>query len=148
MAVNVPGIHVTATDVSPQALELARRNASRHGVEARLEFFHKDLFPQGREFNLIVSNPPYIPTGTLQQLPIFGREPTLALDGGEDGLTLVRRILQGAPERLLPGGLLLMEVEASQGAAVLSLAFDSFSEAEIHLHNDFSGHERLLEVQV
>ena len=91
---------------------------------------------------------PYIPTNTLYRLPIYGREPTVALDGGVDGLDLIRRLLVEVPDRLLPGGLLLMEIEASEGPAVLSLAYDVFAEAEIHLHKDLSGHERILEVQV
>jgi release factor glutamine methyltransferase len=148
VAVNVPGISVSATDISSTALDLARRNAARHGVEARVSFYQQDLFPPEGEFHLIVSNPPYIPTNTLHGLPIFGREPSLALDGGADGLDLIRRILADAPDRLLPGGLFLMELEASRGPAVLSLAYDSFAEAEIHLHKDFSGRERLLEIQV
>ncbi len=148
LAANVPAIDVTATDISPAAIELARRNAVKNGVESRIEFVHQDLFPAQGEYHLIVTNPPYIPTGTLRNLPVFGREPTLALDGGRDGLDLVRRILATAPDRLLPGGLLLMEIEASQGPAVLSLVYDSFGEAEIHLHKDFSGRERLLEIQV
>ena len=148
LAVNVPSISVFATDISPAALELARRNAIRFGVESRIEFSQQDLFPPEDEYHLVVSNPPYIPTHTLHKLPVYGREPTLALDGGTDGLDLVRRILAEAPDRLIPGGHLFMEIEASQGPAVLSLAYDSFGEAEIHLHKDLSGRERLLEVQV
>jgi release factor glutamine methyltransferase len=72
----------------------------------------------------------------------------VALDGGADGLDLIRRLLMQTPDRLVPGGLLLMEIEASEGPAVLSLACDVFAEAEIHLHKDLSGHERVLEVQV
>ncbi len=148
LAVNVPGISVLATDISSKALELARWNAIKHGVESRVEFVQQDLLPNGEEFHLIVSNPPYIPTATLHRLPIFGREPTLALDGGADGLDLVRRILMAAPNCLVPGGLFLMEIEASEGSAVISLAYDAFSEAQIHLHKDLSGNERLLEIQV
>jgi release factor glutamine methyltransferase len=70
------------------------------------------------------------------------------LDGGKDGLDLIRRLLAQVPERLEPGGLLLMEIEASQGPQVLSLAYDAFAEAEIHLHKDISGRDRLLEVLV
>jgi release factor glutamine methyltransferase len=113
-----------------------------------VEFFCQDLFPVEREFNLIIANLPYIPTNSLHRLPIYGREPTVALDGGADGLDLIRRLLMESPDRLVPGGLLLMEIEASEGLAVLSLACDIFAEAEIHLHKDLSGHERLLEVQV
>jgi len=148
LAFNVTSITVSATDISLNALECARRNATRYGVESRIEFFKQDLFPPEGDFHLIVTNPPYIPTKTLHRLPVFGREPTLALDGGADGLDLIRRILASAPDRLAPGGLLLMEIEASEGPSVLSLVYDSFGVAEIHLHKDLSGHERLLEVQV
>ena len=85
---------------------------------------------------------------TSHGLPIYGREPTLALDGGADGLQLIRGLLAAAPDRLVPGGLLLMEIEASEGPAALSLAYDSFVEAEIHLHQDLAGRDRILEVQI
>lgn len=148
LAVNAPDLSLVATDISPAALEVARRNAAAHAVAERIEFACCDLFPPDGRFDLITANLPYIPTDTLRSLPIYGREPTLALDGGADGLTLIRRLLTGAPERLTPGGLLLVEIEASQGAAALSLAYDAFSEVQIHLHKDLAGRDRLLEVQV
>ena len=151
LAVNVPGIRVTATDISPAALAVARRNAGKWHVLDRIAFLEADLIPDAlvtNPFFLIVANPPYIPTNTLHRLPIYGREPTLALDGGSDGLSLIRRILARAPEGLIPGGLLLMEIEASEGPAALSLACDLFTEAEIHLHKDLAGRDRILEVQV
>ena len=148
LSVNVPDLRVAATDISPQALEVARRNAVKNGVSEQMEFLCQDLFPADGEHNLIIANLPYIPTNTLCRLPIYGREPTVALDGGVDGLDLIHRLLVEVPDRLLPGGLLLMEIEASEGPAVLSLAYDVFAEAEIHLHKDLSGHERILEVQV
>jgi release factor glutamine methyltransferase len=148
LAANVPDLQVLATDISSEAIDVARRNAVKNGVGQRVEFMCCDLFPPRLQFDLIVANLPYIPTKTLHKLPIFGREPTLALDGGLDGLDLIRRLLMEAPDRLAPGGLLLMEIEATEGPAVLSLACDVFTEAEIHLHKDLAGHERLLEVQV
>jgi len=148
LAANVPNLRVTATDISMQALQMARRNALKHGVAARMEFLCYDLFPPDTEYNLIVTNPPYIPTEKLHHLPVYGREPTLALDGGEDGLDVIRRLLLQAPERLVPGGLLLMEIEATKGPAILSLVYDIFGKADIHLHEDLSGRERILEVQV
>jgi len=155
LAVNVQDVHIVATDISPTAIDVARRNAKKLGVDDRIEFFCCDLFPSRQTFNLrpstydlIVANLPYIPTETLRGLRVYGREPTLALDGGADGLDLIRRLLVEAPRHLAPGGLILVEIEASQGAKVLSLAHDAFAEAEIHLHQDLSGHDRLLEIQV
>jgi release factor glutamine methyltransferase len=148
LAFNVSDAQVVATDISAKALELARRNAISNGVAQRIKFLHLDMVPPRVEFDLIVANLPYIPTKTLQKLPIFGREPTLALDGGADGLDLIHRLLTVAPERLVPGGLLLMEIEASEGSSALSLACDAFGSAEIHLHKDLSGRDRILEVQV
>ena len=72
----------------------------------------------------------------------------MALDGGTDWLRLIRNLLAAAPERLVPGGLLLMEIEASEGPAALSLAYDGFAKAEIHLHKDLAGRDRILEVQI
>jgi release factor glutamine methyltransferase len=148
LAANVPDLQVMASDLSPAAMEMARCNAVNNGVGRRMEFLSCDLFPPEAEFNLIVANLPYIPTKILHKLPIYGHEPTMALDGGADGLELIRRLLTDAPDRLVPGGLLLMEIEASEGPAVLSLACDAFTEAEIHLHKDLAGRDRMLEVQI
>jgi len=95
-----------------------------------------------------VANPPYIPTKILHKTPVYGREPTMALDGGSDGLALIRRILLEARNRLICGDVLLMEIEASEGPSVHSLASEVFPKARIHLFKDLTGHDRLLEVQV
>ncbi len=148
LAVNVPDLRVLASDISANALNIARRNAEKNGVEPRMQFACCDLLPAGTEFDLIVANLPYIPTRTLHRLPVFGREPTLALDGGKDGLDLIKRLLAVAPNRLVPGGLLLMEIGASEGPLALSFACDVFAETEIHLHKDLAGRDRILEIQV
>ena len=148
LAANVPDLQVMGSDISTDAVKMARHNALKHGLKPRMEFLCCDLFPPEAEFDLIVANLPYIPTRTLRKLPIYGREPTLALDGGTDGLDLIRRFLTAAPDRLVPGGLLLMEIEASEGSLAVSLACDTFAEAEIHLHKDLAGRDRILEVQV
>jgi release factor glutamine methyltransferase len=148
LAANVPDLQVAAMDVSPAAVEVARLNATTHGVDKRMEFTCGDLLSGVSAFNLIVANLPYIPTSTLHKLLVYDHEPTVALDGGMDGMELIRRLLMQAPDRLLPGGMLLMEIEASEGLAALSFAYDVFTKARIHLHKDLSGHDRLLEVQV
>jgi release factor glutamine methyltransferase len=155
IAVNVPDAHVLATDISEKALEVARRNAQKLNVSDRIDFVQCDLlpprpdsFPTASHFGLICANLPYIPTDTLQSLPIYGREPTLALDGGTDGLDLFRKLMNIAPDWLAPNGLILLEIEATRGVQALSLAFDMFSQAEIHLRQDFTGRDRLLEIQI
>ena len=99
-----------------------------------------------QHLDLICANLPYIPTETLHKLPIYGREPTLALDGGEDGLDLFRRLIKLAPDWLAPHALILLEIEATRGLQALSLAYAMFPEAEIHLHQDLTGLDRLLEI--
>jgi release factor glutamine methyltransferase len=148
LATRIRKLNLTTTDISQQALEVARRNAEKFSVADRIEFICCDLLPpNNRSYDLIVANLPYIPTKTMESLPIYGREPTLALDGGSDGLELVRRLITLAPGTLSPGGMMLLEIESSQGMAALSLAYDTFTHASIHLHRDLAGRDRLIEVQ-
>jgi release factor glutamine methyltransferase len=150
LAVYVPGIIISATDISPAALKVAHKNADRLSVSNNITFFECDLFPRDlihHRFSLIVANPPYIPTKVLPKTPENVGEPRLALDGGFDGLDLIRRVLYDAPPRLLPGGILLMEIEASEGPIVVLLATKAFPMAKIHLYKDLAGLDRLLEVQ-
>jgi release factor glutamine methyltransferase len=148
LAVNIPDLKVEAVDISPAAIRMAKLNATRHGVIDRMEFSCTDLLSGRSSFDLIAANLPYIPTRALHSLKVFGHEPNLALDGGTDGMDLIRRLLTAAPDHLHSGGLLLMELEATEGLAALSFAYDMFSKARIHLHKDLSGHDRLLEIQV
>ena len=154
LAVNVPQANILATDVSQSALEIAKRNADKNKVSQRIEFVEADLLPQSSikihqsKIDLLCANLPYIPTDTLHNLPIYGREPTLALDGGNDGLDLVRNLLQLAPDWLATKALLLLEIEATRGAAALTLAHTFFPQAHIQLHQDLAGQDRLLEIQL
>jgi release factor glutamine methyltransferase len=111
--------YVTAVDVSAAALAVAARNAGKHGVAERIRFLEGDLFapvPAGERFDLILSNPPYIPHGDIAGLAVGVREyePHLALDGGADGYAVFDRLIAGAPERLKPGGYLIVEIGAPQ----------------------------------
>jgi release factor glutamine methyltransferase len=117
---------VAATDVSPDALAVARRNAERHGVADRMTFLLGDLFaplPLGSTFDLIVSNPPYIAAGEFADLApdVRDHEPRAALDGGPDGLAFYRRIAAGVGPFLKPGGKLLLEVGHTQDEPVRRL---------------------------
>jgi release factor glutamine methyltransferase len=152
IAAHLPSAHILATDISSAALEVARCNANKHQVENQIEFIECDILPKSlsneSRFDLICANLPYIPTGKLQSLPIYGREPALALDGGDDGLDLFRRLLAVVPKHLAPGGRMLLEIEATRGPAALSLAYDAFEESEIHLYQDLAQQDRLLEIQL
>jgi len=151
LAAHAPSLFLTATDISPQALAIAHANAEKHGVAGRIELLTADLFAcptlAERRFDLLVANLPYIPSWTLRTLEVYGREPSLALDGGPDGLDLLRRLLQTAPAHLLAGGALLLEIEASQGKPTLALARQSFPQAEIKVLPDLSSRDRLLTIQ-
>ncbi|MCS6889938.1 MAG: peptide chain release factor N(5)-glutamine methyltransferase, partial [Chloroflexus sp.] len=126
IAVKHPAASVTATDISEDALAVARANAARHGVAQRIAFFRSDLLSSFRllpaSFDLITANLPYIASDELCALPVAKHEPRLALDGGPDGLLWIRRLLVDAPRALKPGGLLLLEIGATQGATVTALA--------------------------
>jgi release factor glutamine methyltransferase len=150
LAVHLPELRITATDISGEALAVARKNAAKFQVVDRIAFVQCDLLPprKSSNFDMICANLPYIPTETLRGLPIYGREPSLALDGGPDGLDPLRRLLALAPAWLAPGGILLLEIEATRGNSALSLAYDAFEKAEIHLHQDLAGRDRLLEIHL
>jgi release factor glutamine methyltransferase len=155
IACNAPTVRVLATDISAPALEVARANARKFEVSDRIRFVECDLLPphtlglaSEEHMDLICANLPYIPTARLHSLPVFGREPSLALDGGADGLDPFRRFFSIAPEWMAPGGLMLLEIEARSGPAVLSLAYDAFHAAAFHLHKDLAGSDRLLEIQL
>jgi release factor glutamine methyltransferase len=148
LASRVRSLKILATDISRQALKVAQRNAEKFSVADRIEFICCDLLPPKKQpYDLIVANLPYIPTKTMESLPVYGREPTMALDGGSDGLDLVRKLISLAPGYLSPGGMMMLEIESSQGMAALSLAYDTFSHASIHLHRDLTDRDRLIEIQ-
>ena len=151
LAVHIPDAQILATDISEKALNVAKRNARKFKVDDRIEFVECDLLPEKSAFksrqsafNMICANLPYIPTDELHRLPIYNREPTLALDGGADGLDQIRRLITLAPSWLAQNGLILLEIEATQGAMALSLARAAFPNAGIELHRDLAGKDRLL----
>ena len=141
----VPGADVTLADCSRDALEVVRENARRLGVDVELR--HGDLFRAvwHQKFDLIASNPPYIPPGELPLLQReVQREPRLALDGGGDGLDFYRRIAADAPEHLNPGGSVYLEVGAGQADAVRALLTERMECAEAGAINDLNGIPRVV----
>lgn len=143
---------VVATDLSAAALAVARGNAERLGLADKIVFLEGDLYgalantPEAQPFDLILSNPPYIPTADIAQLDASVRdyEPHLALDGGPDGMNFHRQILAGTDGRLKPGGRVYLEIQFDQGPRVRDLAesFDHLAEARVI--KDAAGHERVV----
>lgn len=126
IAHEVPEARVTSVDISPGALTVARENARRVGVADRIDFLEGNAFEAlspDKRFDLIVSNPPYIPSGEIGQLEPEVRDfdPRLALDGGSDGLEFYRRIAIQAADRLKSGGRLMLELGHDQAAAVTEI---------------------------
>jgi release factor glutamine methyltransferase len=145
LAAERSSLQVVAADQSEAALEVARKNAAELGVADRVELVAGDLFEPltRRAFALIVSNPPYVAAGALASLMReVQREPRLALDGGSDGLSVLRRIISEAPGWLEPGGSLILEIGDDQGEAVRSLLSSSGFE-QIAIEKDAAGLERL-----
>ncbi|MFZ9933765.1 MAG: peptide chain release factor N(5)-glutamine methyltransferase [Chthoniobacterales bacterium] len=120
IALALPSAAVHAADLSAEALALAAENAARHGLTGRVTFHQTDLLPPGEtKFDLIIANLPYIPADEIPSLsPEVRHDPVSALDGGTDGLDLIRRLIDTAPPRLAPGGALLLEIGTGQADAV------------------------------
>ena len=140
-----PNARITLADISPEALEVARANQKALGVKAELR--QGDLFSAvGRErFDIIASNPPYIPTGALSGLQREVRfEPRIALDGGADGLDFYRRIAEGAADHLNPGGAIFLEVGIHQAQPVLELVRANLPCTQAGTVRDLNGIERVV----
>ena len=139
-----------ATDISGDALLLAELNASEILGEKkdRLRFFRGDLYdavPEGEKFEMIVSNPPYIRTGELENLmpEVRDHDPRIALDGGEDGLAFYRRIIEGAGRYLCPGGDLILEIGFDQAEDVTKIMKDN-KYMDVRTIKDFGGCDRVV----
>ncbi len=140
-----PHARITLTDISPEALEIAKAN--QKALEVRAEFRQGDLFNalDRERFDVITANPPYIPSGELPALQREVRfEPALALDGGADGLDFYRRIAEAAPDHLNPGGALFLEVGIRQAQPVLELVKAHLPCAEAGTIKDLNGVERVV----
>jgi release factor glutamine methyltransferase len=149
LAVHLPEATVCAIDISPAALAVAQRNVERHGVADRVRLMVGDvLSPRPSRADLIVSNPPYIPTGDCAalQASVRDHEPSLALDGGPDGLSVIEPLMAQAPAVLRPGGVLLIEIGFDQGETVSRLARTYFPQAQVRIYHDLAGRDRVLEV--
>ncbi len=151
LAANLRSCSVVATDVSGRSLPVAAANARKQSVADRVHLVQSDLLGfMPRALRVIAANLPYVPTGELATLAEDVRcyEPLIALDGGPDGLTHIRRFLQQAGSWLLPGGALLLEVGAGQAGEVAALASFHYPAARIRRFSDYAGFERVVSVDM
>jgi release factor glutamine methyltransferase len=136
---------VTACDLSPQALDLARENRARHGLEERVKLVESDLtMAVDGAFDVVVANLPYIPAGEIAALSReVLHDPVAALDGGGDGLRLIQRLAEGAAEKISPGGLLALEIGHDQSGRVEMILSDR-GFREVSTHKDHQGAGRFV----
>lgn len=143
-----PRFHVTATDISQDALDVARQNAA--DLEADVDFFQGDMLEpviaRGLHCDILVCNPPYIPDAEEVQDSVWAYEPHVALFGGADGLDFYRQVFAGAKDVLNPGGFLAFEMGWNQKEALTALARKWFPDGEIQVHKDINGKDRMLTV--
>ena len=150
IAANLPHVTICATDVSREALTVADINRRHHGLQERVQLVRADLLHGlPGPADVIVSNPPYLKTEEIPQLAAeIGREPVRALNGGADGLDVIRRLLHQAGSALRPGGCLLVEIAPEQQEAVSQLATELFRNAHVSFASDSLGLARALVVEL
>ena len=145
----MPELEVWAADISDKALEIAKTNTARLLHPGSVKYFCGDLYDALSQadcplFRIITGNPPYVPSGDLEKLkPEVRREPVLALDGGEDGLFLIRKIIDQSKEYLAEGGVLLLEADTRQMPEIRRL-LERNNYKEIRVFEDLAGRERVI----
>jgi release factor glutamine methyltransferase len=150
LAVELQGARVWATDVSTSALAVAEENARRLGTADRVHFLEGPWGAPLRDlgqFDVIVTNPPYVATSELDGLmqDVRDHEPRLALDGGEDGLDAYRALLPDVSALLSPAAAFLLEVDPTRAARVVELVAEALPATAVEIHADLAGHDRVVE---
>ncbi len=140
-----PQVQIIGADISKEALEVARKNSDNMNLGPRVQFVQSDLFKNIKGgFDLIISNPPYIPTEVIKTLsPEVQSEPHIALDGGKDGLKIIKKIIDAAPSFLKEGGLLALEIGFGQSEKVLKFFSGQYWQTPF-TGKDFAGIERFV----
>ena len=151
LAKHLPQASITATDISAEALVVASQNVERHNVQNQVSLIACDLITvHSGIFDLIVSNPPYIPDAEIPSLQpeVAHKEPTIALAGGLDGLSIIRRFLKQAHSLLSPNGAIMVEFNPPQRAALISTAHSILPDARCRVIKDLAGLDRLLVIEL
>lgn len=149
IAANVPDVSFRAVDVSADALAVAQANVAQHGLAERVQLSQGNLLDGiTNPLDLITANLPYIPSARVPELSVARWEPLLALDGGVDGLELIRVLIEQAGHLLAPGGLFLEEIDPELEEAVKTLARQQWPTAQVGVLADLTGRPRLLRVEL
>lgn len=139
--------YVVISDISPKAIQIAKLNSETNQVHKKMEFYESDLFEnlEKNEYDVIVSNPPYIETSIIETLEKqVKHEPLIALDGGDDGLVFYRKIIKSAPEYLKNGGKLFLEIGYNQKNSVIELLKANNNYVDIYSKKDLGGNNRIV----
>ncbi len=152
VAAETSSVQVYATDISADALEVARYNADRLDLGQRVTFYHGDMLtPLPEPVDILVANLPYVRQDEYQALDVdvHDYEPQMALESGPEGLDAIRRLLIQAPHNLRPSGLIVLEIGHNQGEAVAALATESLPQAQwVSVEQDYSGHDRVVRILI
>ena len=147
LAKNLPNVKIIATDISKKAIEIAKYNAKLNGVINNIDFVESNLFDKLKnlKFDIIVSNPPYVPTGEIKKLPKDVRqEPILALDGGKDGLDFYRKIFEKSHEFLNSQGYMCVEIGYNQKEAVKKIIDEQKRYLNVYCKKDLCENDRVI----
>ncbi len=148
VAMAVPQVRIEARDVSARALRVAAENVARYRLRRRITTVQADLLRGAASADVILANLPYIPEALRRVRPKeLDYEPALALDGGKDGLDLVRAALAQAPAAVKPGGLVLFECDPAQTRRIIRLALGHWPSAQVSVHKDLAGLDRVVRIQ-
>lgn len=156
LAKYIENSYVYSIDISEKALDIAIKNAEKHGVSSKIRFLNGSLFDPLKDIgiegkiDILVSNPPYIPRGDIEnlQIEVSKFEPRIALDGGEDGLDFYKVIIDKAPEYLRSGGLIALEVGHDQAKSVMELMKENNNYVDIEITKDLAGIERVVSAKI
>lgn len=149
LAKSISDLEIIATDISTAALQVAKENAERHNVLSQIQFLERDLLTGiSKPIDLLIANLPYIPSGKLKTLPVYQTEPSLALDGGKDGLHYIKEVLKDSGRHLNPGGAIFLELDEDCGITALTLAKEIWPGITIRLLQDLSGQDRYLSLLI
>jgi release factor glutamine methyltransferase len=149
LAKSLSSIRIIATDISSNALRIAKENIHCHQVENHIHLVQGNLLTGiQKKFHIICANLPYVPTGKLSKLSVLNHEPRLALDGGKDGLIFIRQLFQGIQGKLHAEGVVIIEIEHTQESIIINICKQLLPSASCTIVNDLAGLPRVAVIRM